>query len=122
MSFTYAMLPSQQCFRADTTNHCKWKKIEAREKEIELILLSGHSGYAVAGKDIVCAAVSSVVTTSINAILSFEETIKVQDDGNVLEIQVLKQDVITDTLLRNMLNLLKEIEKEYKKNIKMEGE
>ncbi len=92
------------------------------KKEIERISISGHSGYAEIGKDIVCAAVSSVVTTSINAILSFEETIDVKDDGNILEIQILKQDKITNTLLRNMLNLLKEIEKEYKKNIKMEGE
>lgn len=92
------------------------------KSEIERILISGHSGYAEAGSDIVCAAVSSVVTTSINAILSFEETIKVKDDCCVLEIQVLKLDKITDTLLQNMLNLLKEIEKEYKKNIKMEGE
>lgn len=97
-------------------------KIKKNNLEIERILINGHSGYAKAGYDIVCAAVSSVVTTSINAILSFKETIKVTDDKDTLEVLILKHDKITDTLIKNMLDLLKEIEKEYKKNIKMEGE
>lgn len=97
-------------------------KINKKEKEIASIWISGHSGYAKSGYDIVCSAVSSVITTSINAILSFENTIEVTDDGKVLKITILKHDEITDTLIQNMLNLLKEIAKEYKKNIKLEGE
>ncbi len=97
-------------------------KIEKNKNFIEHIKISGHSGYAEAGYDIVCSAVSSVVTTSINAILSFKETIQVKDDGNVLEIHVLEHDAITDKLICNMINLLKEIERQYKENIKLEGE
>lgn len=97
-------------------------KIKKKNLKIERILISGHSGYAESGYDIVCSAVSSVVTTSVNAILSFKETIRVTDDKDTLEILILEHDTITDTLIENMLNLLKEIEKQYKKNIKMEGE
>lgn len=97
-------------------------KVEKEQESMKHILISGHSGYSEAGSDIVCAAVSSVVTTSVNAILSFKETIRVTDDGDTLEIYVLEHDRITDTLLENMLNLLKEIERQYQKNIKMEGE
>ncbi len=97
-------------------------KIEKKNNKIENIFISGHSGYAEKGSDIVCAAVSSVVTTSINAILSFQKTIEVTDDGNSMKIHILEHDKITDTLIENMIDLLKEIEKEYKKNIKMEGE
>ncbi len=97
-------------------------KIEKKENQIECIKISGHSGYAESGYDIVCSAVSSVVTTSINAIVSFKETIKVEDDGNVLEIRILEYDDITNKLIHNMINLLKEIEKQYKENIKVEGE
>lgn len=93
-----------------------------KAKEIEHICISGHSLYAKAGYDIVCAAVSSIVTTSVNAILSFKETIEVKDDGDTLDIHILEHDHTTDILLKNMLNMLKEIEKQYKKNIKMEGE
>lgn len=96
--------------------------VEKEIKSIKHISISGHSEYSEAGSDIVCAAVSSVVTTSVNAILSFKETIRVTDDGDTLEIYVLEHDKITDTLLENMLNHLKEIERQYQKNIKMEGE
>ena len=88
--------------------------------ENKIIRISGHSGYAEKGLDIVCSAVSSIVTTSINAILSFASTIKVTDDGSVLEISILKNDEITDKLIVNMINLLKELESQYKNNIRTE--
>ena len=97
-------------------------EIKKNKEEITCVLIHGHSGYKKAGSDIVCSAVSSIVATSINAILSFKETIRVSDDGELLEIQVLEHDLVTDTLLKNMLNLLKELEQTYKKNIKVEGE
>ena len=98
--------------------------ISKKEQEIEQIQVSGHAGYAEYGHDIVCSAVSSIITTSVNGILSFKETIHVVDDAKVLTITVLEHDNITDTLLENMLNVLKEIEKQYKKNItiRTEGE
>ena len=37
------------------------------------ISIKGHSGYDVIGKDIVCASVSSIVITSINAIIRIDE-------------------------------------------------
>ena len=93
------------------------KVIITKEKaKIKHILVSGHANFATYGKDIVCAGVSSIITTSINAILSFKETIKVIDKEN-LEIEVLENDLITDTLLENMLNLLNNLALQYPKNI-----
>lgn len=98
-------------------------QIKKENQEITSIEISGHSGYAKSGYDIVCSAVSSIVITSVNAILSLEEeTIAVTDDGSVLKIRIKKHDRITDILIENMLNLLKELENQYQKNIKMEGE
>ncbi len=90
--------------------------VTTKEKKIKHILVSGHANFATYGKDIVCAGVSSIITTSINAILSFKETIKVIDKEN-LEIEVLENDLITDTLLKNMLDLLTNLEENYPKNI-----
>ena len=90
--------------------------------KINCIEIFGHAKYASYGKDIVCSAVSSVVTTSVNAILAFDETILVTDDLKTLRIKVLKHDKITDKLLDNMINLLKEIEKQYQKNISIRTE
>lgn len=99
------------------------KVLVSKNKDgIRHIKISGHAGYDEYGRDIVCSAVSSVVTTSINAILSFEETIQFIEKESNLEITVLKQDEITKKLLDNMINLLKEIEKQYKKNISIRTE
>ena len=96
--------------------------ISKNKQEIEQIKISGHAGYADYGHDIVCSAVSSIITTSVNGILSFKKTIQVIDDLKILTITVLEHDKITDTLLKNMLNLLKEIEKQYIKNITLRTE
>ena len=95
-------------------------KIEVlKNSDIKKISISGHANYDVYGQDIVCAAVSSIVTTSINGILCFKKTIEVSDNGKLLEIKVLENDEITNKLLFNMLSLLEGIEKQYKNNLKI---
>ena len=45
--------------------------------------ISGHSGYAEAGSDIVCAAISAVVTmaeTTINDVLGAKAKVRVKDE------------------------------------------
>ena len=87
-------------------------------KEKDKIEITGHSGYDTIGKDIVCSAVSSIVTTTINGIISIDEkaiSYTYQDDK--MTIRVLKKDEITDKLLNNMLDLLKSLAKDYPKNI-----
>lgn len=85
-----------------------------------LITIKGHSGYSVSGSDIVCASVSSIAITSINAILRIDENAIVykKEDG-FLEIEILKHTDIIDSLIDNMIDLLSELELQYKKNIKI---
>ena len=84
------------------------------------ILLLGHANFDDYGKDIVCAAVSSVVITTIEAIARFdEEAIDINEAQNKLEIIINKHDDITDKLIGNMLNLLNELVMKYPKNIKI---
>ena len=84
------------------------------------ILLFGHANFDDYGKDIVCAAVSSVVITTIEAIARFdEEAININEAQNKLEIIINKHDDITDKLIGNMLNLLNELVMKYPKNIKI---
>ena len=84
------------------------------------ILLLGHANFDDYGKDIVCAAVSSVVITTIEAIARFdEEAININEAQNKLEIIINKHDDITDKLIGNMLNLLNELVMKYPKNIKI---
>ena len=84
---------------------------------IDSINISGHANFDVYGKDIVCASVSSIVITSVNAIIRLNSDSISYDDSNGLSISILKHNDITDTLIDNMVSLLKDLEKQYKKNI-----
>ena len=86
----------------------------------DTISIKGHAMYDDYGKDIVCAAVSSTVITSVEMIASIDENaITVNESTDKLTITINKHDTIIDKLTNTMINLLKEIEKKYPKNIKI---
>ena len=89
---------------------------------IEKISIKGHADYDTLGKDIVCAAVSSIVTTTINNIIALEEnTIKYDTkEGNVC-ITVLRNSDVTNKLLNVLIDMLKELATDYPQNIKIGG-
>ena len=92
-------------------------KVEIENNKIEI---KGHANYDDYGKDIVCASVSSIVITTINAIIEFDpESIYYEDLNNRILIKKLKDDDITNKLINNMIDLLEELEKSYKDNIKI---
>ena len=92
----------------------KIKKDSEKIKEVEI---KGHALYDNYGKDIVCAAVSSIVITTVNAIETVSSD-SIKCDLESFKITVLKDDEIVEKLLCNMINLLKELSLEYPKNIK----
>ena len=89
---------------------------------IERLSIKGHADYDTLGKDIVCAAVSSIVTTTINNIIALEEnTIKCDTkEGNVC-ITVLRNSDVTNKLLNVLIDMLKELATDYPQNIKIGG-
>ena len=99
----------------------KYRKKQGHKKknQIEKVVMKGHAMYDDYGKDIVCAGVSSVVTTSVNAILKLREDSIFFEEGSTLTISVLKEDEITNALLENMIDLLSELAESYPKNIKI---
>ena len=86
------------------------------------VSLKGHALYDEYGKDIVCAAVSSIATTTVNAIITLDNKACYYDttDG-ILNITIKKDSEIAIKLITNMLNMLKELEETYPKNIKIGG-
>ncbi|MBP3920018.1 MAG: ribosomal-processing cysteine protease Prp [Bacilli bacterium] len=89
---------------------------------IDSIKIKGHAMYAPYGKDIVCASVSSIVITSVNAIIRLNSDSISYEEKDSLNISVLNHNNITDTLIDNMVSLLLELEKQYKKNIMINKE
>ena len=85
-------------------------------KKVSII---GHAMYADYGKDIVCSAVSSIVTTTINGCIALDKdslSYEVNDKGVVIS-NIVGDN--TNTLINNMVSLLKELEEQYPTNIKV---
>ena len=92
-------------------------KVELKDN---LITIKGHAGYDDKGKDIVCASVSSIVITTINAIIEINpDAIDYSDLDNEIIIRKLKEDETVNKLLKNMILLLESLEKDYKDYIKI---
>ena len=94
--------------------------ITKENDKIKSVSILGHAMYADFGKDIVCSAASSIVTTTINGILSIDKeglSYKTSKDG--LTISNIKTDFVTQCLLNNMISLLKELEDDYPTNVEV---
>ena len=92
-------------------------KVKVTKKCISIL---GHADYDEYGKDIVCASVSSIVMCSVEAIANFDTSaIDIKQSNDKLDIIINKENNITEKLINNMLNCLKELEKKYPKNIEI---
>ena len=98
-------------------------KVSNKNMVISSVTILGHADYDEYGKDIVCSAVSSIVTTTVNAILTFDKNyISYSEEKDKFLISINIHNEIVDNLINNMLNMLKEIEVDYPKNIKLKEE
>ena len=92
-------------------------KVLVKKDKIEI---TGHSDYDTIGKDIVCSAVSSIVTTTINGIISLDsDAIYYEYYSDKMLIEIKKEDIVIRQLIDNMIDLLISLSKDYPKNIKV---
>jgi uncharacterized protein YsxB (DUF464 family) len=95
----------------------KIKVIKEKDK-IKEVIIEGHAEYDDYGKDIVCASISSIATTTINGILSiYPNGINYEYINELLIIKILEEKENIYKLIDNMINLFKELEVDYKENI-----
>ncbi len=93
-------------------------KVLYQDNLVKNLVVTGHSGYEVVGKDIVCAALSSICITTVNGILRIDKDALIYDEKEgFLKIEVLKHDLVIDSLLTNMIDLVSELRSNYPKNI-----
>ena len=86
------------------------------------LIVTGHANYDDYGKDIVCASVSSLITCTVNGIYSLNKnSILYKDDSNTIEIKILDYENALK-LFNNLILMLKDLAKDYPKNIKIESE
>ncbi len=85
--------------------------------------ISGHSGYAESGKDIVCAAVSSaayMVANTITEVLNAQADVAVEESAGYMRLLV-HDKYLSDCgyILQGFKNHLLMLEEMYSKNIKV---
>lgn len=89
---------------------------------ITTLQAKGHSGYAEAGQDIVCSAVSTIMQTTLNGLLEVTKTdvdYEINQDIPFLRITVKAEDEKAQILMRSAYLALKQIADDYKKYIKI---
>ncbi len=95
-------------------------KIEKKQAKYKKVTILGHALYDDYGKDIVCAAASSIVTTTVNGILALDKgSLSYMISKKGMTINVKNDDTTTQILVGNMVSLLKELEKNYPANIEV---
>lgn len=94
--------------------------VTKKNQQIQEVSIQGHAMYDGFGKDIVCAAVSSCVITTVNGILEIDKDwILAKQDSKGVLIQVQNSSDVCQTLLANMISLLEELHDQYPKNLKI---
>ena len=96
--------------------------IKRKDNIIKEIKLTGHAKYDEYGKDIVCAGVSTSLTVTINACLSFDKKSITYNESDPFILTNINESEITNKLLENLVRTLKDIESDYKKNITIKEE
>ena len=89
-------------------------------KKYKKITILGHAMYDDYGKDIVCSACSSIVTTTVNGILALDKgglSYLIGKKGMTIEIK--NDDQTTQILINNMVRLLKDLAGKYPDNIEV---
>ena len=88
-------------------------RIKENNNKIEEISIIGHAMYDDFGKDIVCSSVSSIVITTVNAIERIDKD-SISYTELPFNLKKEKDNEITNVLLINMIDLLKELQEQLK--------
>ena len=94
--------------------------IVKEKSKYKKITILGHAMYDDYGKDIVCSACSSIVTTTVNGILALNKgSLDYMVSKKGMSINIKSDDETTQILINNMVSLLKELEGNYPDNVEV---
>lgn len=93
---------------------------------IKEVKVTGHAGFAEHGEDIVCAAVSTAIIVTANAmeVLKIKDKVQLDLDEGYFKLEVHENNEIVQGLLTNLEYTLNDLEitySQYIKNQKKEG-
>ncbi|QHX36462.1 ribosomal-processing cysteine protease Prp [Spiroplasma sp. BIUS-1] len=96
-------------------------KIVEKNNKINSFVINGHAEGGDYGHDLVCAAITGIVTGSLNAFdIQFKSNVEIDVKENEISIKIVKDDELLNNLLEFMLIQLETIQVQYPKNFKIE--
>lgn len=85
--------------------------------------ISGHANYDEYGKDIVCSSITTAVFTTLNLLdklLKKEDYSLFEDeDKGIIEFSLNIESELSSTIILNLLDIMKNIEEQYPRNLKI---
>ncbi len=95
-------------------------KIESSNKAITRIIISGHAGYDEKGKDLVCAAVSSIAVGTLNALdeLTKDDCELILTDDQVMII-VKRNEHDSQMIIKTLIIQIKTLQESYPNYLKI---
>lgn len=95
-------------------------KIESSNEVITRIVISGHAGYDEKGKDLVCAAVSSIAVGTLNALdeLTKDDCELILTDDQVMII-VKRNEHDSQMIIKTLIIQIKTLQESYPNYLKI---
>ena len=86
---------------------------------IQVIKVSGHSGYANKGSDIVCSSITTAMYVSYGMLnkAKCDFTFNTDEDKPFMELKINKSNDITKLVMENLVDVLEGIAFDYKANV-----
>lgn len=84
------------------------------------IKVEGHSGYAEKGKDIVCAAISTLVEATYNYLLATRNEVSKKDDDGLFIIDSKVVNQSGKQIYDAFISMIEDLKEQYPKYIKIE--
>jgi len=95
-------------------------QVEKENEQYRKVVIEGHAMYDDYGKDIVCSGVSAIVITTVNGLCLLDDAyLSLKEEKDRLTITILKHDTVSETLIENMVRLLKQLANDYPKNVQI---
>ena len=90
--------------------------ITKKDNLIEIIEVSGHSGYANQGSDIVCSSVSTAMYVSYGLLEKGKCDFTFKEDAKIpyMKLKINKSDTISNLVMENLVDVLEGIAFDYK--------
>ena len=89
--------------------------------QIKSFKIIGHADYAEYGYDIVCSGITTSVFTSLGLIKKYldESEYDYQELDGTISLNFKKTNQIVNDIIENLIEVLKNIERQYPKNLKI---